>query len=185
MSKRVKITVITLFLAVVLALSFGVGYTLADRTSSSLGPGLNTVAQAWHIILYDYVEQDKLDTSLLSQAAIKGMVEALDDPYTAYLDAETYQLSLSNIEGKIEGIGAQVSVREGELVIIAPIADSPAARAGIKAGDTILEINGISTSGLSLVEAVLIIRGPKGTSVRLLVLHQGETEPDEIEIKPV
>jgi len=67
-------------------------------------------------------------------------------------------------------------------MIIAPIPDSPAAKAGIKAGDIILEIDGESTSEISLVEAVLYIRGPKGTPVRLLILHQGETEPGDIEI---
>jgi carboxyl-terminal processing protease len=110
------------------------------------------------------------------------MLEALDDPYSAYLDAETYQLSLSNLEGKFEGIGAYVAVQDEQIIIIAPIADSPAAKAGIKAGDIILEIDDRSALEISLVEAVLYIRGPKGTSVRLLILHQDESEPEEIEI---
>ena len=183
MPKKIKIIVITLLLVVSFTLSFGAGCALGDRTPLSLGEGLDTVAQAWNIIFNDYVDQDRLDTSTLSQAAIKGMVEALDDPYSAYLDAETYQLSLSDLEGKFEGIGAYVGVDEDEqIMIIAPIADSPAAKAGIKAGDIILGINGEPTSEMSLAEAVLYIRGPKGTSVRLLILHQGETEPEEIEI---
>jgi len=98
------------------------------------------------------------------------------------LDAETYQLGLSSLEGKFEGIGAYVEIKDEQLMIIAPIADSPAARAGIRAGDIILEINGSSASEMSLVEAVLSIRGRKGTSVRLLILHQGETKPREIEV---
>jgi len=144
--------------------------------------GLEIVEQAWNIIFQDYVDKDKLDTSALTEGAIKGMVEVLDDPYTSYLDAETYQLGLSSLEGKFEGIGAHVAVKDEQLTIIAPIADSPAARAGIKAGDIILEINGMPTSEMSLAEAVIKIRGPKGTSVVLLVLHQGETEPEAIEI---
>jgi len=99
----------------------------------------------------------------------------LDDPYTSYLNAEVYQLGLSNLEGEIEGIGAQVAIRDEQLTVIAPIADSPAAEAGVRAGDIILEIDGRSTSEMGLVEAVLNIRGPKGTPVRLLILHQGET----------
>jgi len=110
------------------------------------------------------------------------MVEALDDPYSAYLDAETYQLSLSDLAGKFEGIGAYVAVKDEQIMIIAPIPDSPAAKAGIKAGDIILGIDDKPASEMSLAEAVLYIRGPKGTSVRLLILHQGETEPEEIEI---
>lgn len=178
MSKTIKIIVITLLLGVILALSFGAGYALGTRTPQ----GLDTVAQAWNIILHDYVDKDRLDTNTLSQAAIKGMVEALDDPYTSYLDVETYQLGLSSFEGKFEGIGAQVAIKDEQLMIIAPIADSPAAKAGIRAGDIILEINGRSASEMSLAEAVLTIRGPKGTSVRLVILHQGETKPEEIEI---
>ncbi len=182
MPKTIKIIVITLLLVVSLALSFGAGCALGDRTPPSLGPGLDSVAEAWDLIINDYVDKDRLDTSTLSQAAIKGMVEALDDPYSAYLDAAAYQLSLSDLEGKFEGIGAYVAVKDEQIMIIAPIADSPAAKAGIKAGDIILAINGRSASEMSLAEAVLYIRGPKGTSVRLLILHQGETEPEEIEI---
>jgi len=179
---KAKIIVIALLLVVSLALSFGVGCAPGARTPPSPGQGLDIVAEAWDILYQDYVDRDRLDASLLSQGAIKGMVEALDDPYTAYLDAETYQLALSGMEGKFEGIGAEVSVKEGQLNIIAPIGDSPAARAGIRAGDRILEIDGSSTSEMSLADAVLKIRGPKGTPVRLLILHQDETEPVEIEI---
>jgi len=182
MPKTIKIIMITLLLVVSLTLSFGAGCGVDDRTPPSLGPGLDSIAEAWDVIVNDYVDKDGLDTDALSQAAIKGMHEALDDPYSAYLDAEAYQLSLSDLEGKFEGIGAYVAIEDEQIVIIAPIADSPAARAGIEAGDIILEIDDRSASEMSLVEAVLYIRGPKSTSVRLLILHQGETEPEEIEI---
>jgi len=182
MSKAMKIMVIALLLVVGFVLSFGAGCALGSRTPPSSSQGLDIVAEAWNIIFQDYVDTDRLDPNLLSQGAIEGMVEALDDPYTAYLDAETYQLAFSGMEGKFEGIGAEVSIKDEQLTIIAPIADSPAAKAGIKAGDKILAINDISTSEMSLAEAVLNIRGPKGTPVRLLILHQDETEPEEIEI---
>jgi len=181
MLKALKIMVIAL-LVVSLALSLGAGCAPGIGTPPGSSQGLGIVEEAWNIIFQDYVDRDELDASQLSQAAIRGMVEALDDPYTVYLDAETYQLSLSSLEGKFEGIGAEVAVRDNQLVIIAPIADSPADKAGIKAGDIVLEIGGKSTSEMSLVEAVLLVRGPKGTSVRLLILHQGETEPEEIDI---
>jgi len=180
MSKTVKIAVIALLLVSSLVLSFGTGYAVGTGTSPS--QGLDIVEQAWDVIFRNYVDTDKLDTGELSQAAIKGIVEALDDPYTSYLDAETYQLGLGNLEGKIEGIGAHVAVKNEQLTIIAPIAGSPAAEAGIRAGDIVLEIDGRSTSEMGLMEAVLNIRGPSGTSVRLLILHEGETEPEEIEI---
>jgi len=128
------------------------------------------------------VDQDKIDAETLAQGAIRGMVEALGDPYTAYLDTAAYELSLRSLEGKIEGIGAYVAAEDGLIVVIAPIADSPADKAGIKAGDVILEVDGRSTSGMSLVEVVLNVQGPKGTVVTLLILHEGETEPEEITI---
>jgi carboxyl-terminal processing protease len=180
MSKRIKIIAVSLLVAAMVAISFGAGCVLGGRTSPE--QGLDVVEQAWDIIFQDYVDRDRLDADTLVQGAIRGMVEALDDPYTAYLDAETYQLSLGDFEGKFEGIGAHVAVEDGQILIIAPIADSPAERAGIRAGDIILEVDGRSTSGMSLAEAVLHVRGPKGTTVTLLVLHEGETEPEVIEI---
>ena len=177
-----KILVMTLSFLVVIALSFGAGCALGVNTALSSDLGRETVEQVWDIIFQDYVDKDRLDASTLSQGAIKGMVEALDDPYTAYLTPQTYQMSLSSLEGEYEGIGAYVGVKDEQLMIIAPIADSPAAAAGIRAGDIILEIDGRTASGMSVEEAVLHIRGPEGTSVRLLILHQDETEPEEIEI---
>jgi len=181
MSKTMKIILISLLSVAILALTFGTGYNLG-RIPAGPSDGLEIMQQAWNIIFDDYVDRDQLDASTLSQGAIEGMLEALDDPYSSYLDAETHQLGLSSLEGEIEGIGAQVAIRDEQLTIIAPIADSPAAKAGIRAGDIILEIDGRSTAEMSLAKAVLNIRGPKGTSVRLLILHQDEAEPEEIEI---
>ncbi len=181
MSKMLKIIVIAL-LVVNFAMLFGAGCALDTRITSGSNRSLDIVDEAWDILFRDYVDKDKLDESKLSQGAIKGMVEALDDPYTSYLDPETYQTTITGFEGKYEGIGATVAIRDDQIVIIAPIAGSPADKAGVRAGDKILEIDGESTSGMSLAEAVLLIRGSQGTSVSILVLHQDETEPVEIEI---
>ena len=157
MSKATRIAGLCLLSVGILVLSFGAGCEIGTRVQPGEVKGLDVVTQAWDIIFEDYVDQDRLDGSLLSQGAIEGMLEALDDPYTSYLDAETYELGLSSLVGKIEGIGAQVAIRDEQIVIIAPIAGSPAAKAGIRAGDRILEINGQSTAGMSLAEAVLSI----------------------------
>ncbi len=183
MSKTVKLTVVALVLLASLFLSFGAGYVAGTEGFPGSGrEGFESVERAWDIILSDYVEKDELDIDLLAQAAIRAMVDALDDPHTSYLDAETYQLELADLEGKFYGIGAQVAIRDGQLTVVAPFDGSPAAQAGIRAGDVILEVDGRPTSEMSLVEAVLYVRGPEGTSVTLLVLHQDETEPVEIEV---
>ncbi len=182
MPRTIKIVMIVLLLVTSLALSFSAGCSLGTIVSPGAQSALDTVEEAWGIIFRDYVDQEKLDSSNLSQAAITGMVEALNDPYSAYLTAETYQLSRSDIAGKFDGIGAYVGVKDDHPMIIAPIPDSPAAKAGIKPGDLILEIDGMSVAGMSSEEAAIRIRGPRGTSVRLLILHQDETMPVELEI---
>ena len=181
MSKILKIVVIAL-LVVNLALFFGAGCAVGIKAPFGSTQSLGIVDEAWDILFRDYVDKDKLDETKLSQGAVRGMVEAVDDPYTAYLDPATYELSLTRLEGTYEGIGATVAIEDDQIVVIAPIAGSPAEKAGIRPGDKVLEIDGVSTEGMSLVEAVVIIRGPQGTPVRLLVLHQDETEPVEIEI---
>jgi carboxyl-terminal processing protease len=180
MAKTTKL-IISLLLIAVIALSFGTGCIFGRQNISSSG-GLDIVEQAWNIIFTDYVDRDQLDTQVLSRAAIEGMLESLDDPYASYLKAEHFELGLSNLEGEFNGIGAYVTVEDEQLMIIAPIADLPADKAGIKAGDIILEIDGETTADMSLMEAIIRIRGPKGTAVKLLILHKGETEPEEIEI---
>jgi len=89
---------------------------------------------------------------------------------------------MSSLEGKFEGIGAVVSIKDKQLTVVSPIVGSPAEKAGIKAGDKILEIDGESTSKMTLTEATLKIRGARDTSVTLLILHEGESEPVEIKV---
>jgi carboxyl-terminal processing protease len=180
MRKTITTVVIVLLLLVSLTLGFTAGCNLKIGTTSE--PELDVVNEVWQIVFNEYVEKDKLDVDTLRQGAIKGIIEALNDPYSSYLDTQAYQQSMNEITGMYEGIGAYVGMKDEQITIIAPIIGSPAEKAGIKAGDVIMEINGSSTSGLSVEEVVLLIRGPKGTSVRLLVLHEGDTVPEEIEV---
>ena len=180
MSERSKTIVIILLVAVLVVVSFGTGWVVGNRSSPDRSLGM--VGQVWDIIFQYYVDNEQLDAEALEQGAIRGIVEALDDPYTAYLDAAAHELSQKGMEGKFEGIGAHVAEEDGKVVVIAPIDGSPADRAGIRSGDVVLEVDGQSTAGMSLVEVVLIVRGPKGTAVTLSVLHEGETEPELIEI---
>jgi carboxyl-terminal processing protease len=139
------------------------------------------LSEAWKALNDQYVDKSKLDPKKLSEGAVRGMIQQLDQ-FSSYADPETHKLEMSDLAGKFEGIGAVISMKDNQLTVVAPVADSPAEKAGIKAGDKILEIDGERTSSLSLIEATFKIRGPKGTTVTLKVLHDGENEPVEIPI---
>ncbi len=159
-----------------------VGTTPSAGEDIELPPEFKIVKEAWQLLSQHYVDKAKLDPKALSQGAVKGMIEALDDPYSAFVDPQTRQLELSNFEGRFEGIGAVISMKDKQLTIVSPIVGSPAEKAGIRPGDKILKIDGEPTSKMSLVEATMKIRGPKGTTVNLVILHQGEDQPVEIQI---
>ena len=121
MSNKIKITVIALLVVVSSALSFGAGCILQTENRSELEQALDKVEEVWHIIYKDYVELDALDAEALTEGAIRGMVDALDDPYSAYLDIEGYELSVTHWEGRFEGIGAYVGIENEKLIIIKKI----------------------------------------------------------------
>ena len=143
-------------------------------------PGdLGVVWEAWSYLKQDYVDPSELNGEDFSERAIRGMLTVLGDPQTAYLSPEIMQASFSDVfRGNFEGIGAHVNMnRDGLLVIQFPIPGGPAEAAGIKPGDIILEVDGESLEGLSLLEAVSKVRGPKGSTVKLLVKHLGALDP--------
>ena len=142
-----------------------------------LPPEFQRLAEVWDLLQREHIDRENLDGKELSDGAIRGMLQALDDPYAAYLREDQFAVESQDIQGFFEGIGAEVGMRDGVITILAPLPNTPAERAGIKPGDIILGIDGDSAQGLSLLEAVRKIRGKKGTNVELLVLHLNATEP--------
>ena len=146
-------------------------------------------AQDWEKWRYRY--DNKLKTKEDAYVAIETMLSSLNDPYTRFLDPKEFSEETQSIKGSLKGIGTQIGIRDGELVIIAPLEDSPAERAGLLADDKILEINGESTKGISIDAAADKIRGEKGTTVTLLIQRKGVPNKtysvvrDEIEVKSV
>jgi len=181
MSKRITIIAASLFIAACLVLSFSAGYYFGNQHLVT-SEGIGTIIQAWDIIFSEYVANEEVDADELAGVAIDGMLEALADPYSTYLDPEAYGLSQSDFEGQYEGIGAEVAVTDDQVVIIATFEGSPAAEAGILAGDIVLEIDGQETAGMTSTEVVLLVRGSRGTVVKLLVKHKNEEEPVLISI---
>src|SRR5690606_23006798 len=106
--------------------------------------------------------------------AISGMVEALDDLYSVYMDPETAKQFHSTLESSFEGIGAEVTMKNGRVTIVAPFKGSPAEKAGLRPEDQVIKVNGVSLEGMSLNEAVMKIRGPKGTKAKLEVVRPGQ-----------
>ena len=146
-------------------------------------------AQDWTKWRYRY--ENKLKTKEDAYVAIETMLASLNDPYTRFLDPKEFSEETQSIKGSLKGIGTQIGLRDGELVIIAPLEDSPAERAGLMADDKILEINGESTKGINIDAAADKIRGEKGTTVTLLIQRKGVPNKtysvvrDEIEVKSV
>jgi len=128
----------------------------------------------WGRITADYLERAKLDPQKLLYGAISGMVRAVGDPYTVFLSPEENQEFELSLSGIYEGVGIELDLRDSKLVVVAPIEGSPAAKAGVWAGDTILEIDGTDASTLTIQEAVQKIRGKAGTSVKLKLARGGQ-----------
>src|SRR5699024_10186719 len=128
---------------------------------------MDKVEQAYDLIEKHYVEE--VEGKDLIEGAIQGMLSTLDDPYSTYMDEEDMGNFNEQIESSFQGIGAEVSMVEGKVTIIAPIKDSPAEKAGLKPNDQILEVDGEDIKGLDLNEAVEKIRGEKGSKVTLSI----------------
>src|SRR5690625_3357038 len=141
---------------------------------------LTKVAQALSLIKQHYLEE--VDEENLVEGAIRGMLETLEDPYSSYLDLESAQQFNEHIESSFEGIGAEVSLIDGIVTIVAPIKDSPAEEAGLRPNDQIIKIDQEGIEGLDLNQAVDKIRGEKGTEVALEILRPGVSEPFEITV---
>jgi len=145
--------------------------------------------QDWNKWRYKY--KDKLSTNEDAYVAIETMLSSLNDPYTRFLDPKEFQEETSSIKGSLKGIGIQIGLKDGKLMVIAPIEDSPAEAAGLLADDEILEINGESTKGITVDKAADKIRGEAGTTVSLLIKRKN-SDPlvfavtrAEIEVKSV
>ena len=146
-------------------------------------------SQNWAQWRHKYDNQ--IQTNEDAYVAINTMVASLNDPYTKFLDPKEFADETSSIKGSLKGIGIQIGVKEGKLMVIAPIEDTPAEKAGLMADDEILEIDGVSTKGITVDKAADKIRGKEGTQVTLLIKRK-DTQPKSytitranIEIKSV
>lgn len=135
----------------------------------------------WDLVSSKYIDKNAIDPQKLYYGAIQGMVAALGDPYTVFLPPQAQKTTKEQLGGSFEGVGIQLGYnKDKRLVVIAPLKDTPAYKAGVQAGDIILEIDKKDATALSLPEAVSFIRGPKGSTVTLSLLQENDTKPKEV-----
>lgn len=165
--------------------------TAASGTASVGDINGSTLDEVMDVLRDDFVDPDRVNSEYLYEAAINGVFQALGDPHSTYIDPDTYAISRDDFSGTFQGIGATVSQQGSFVIIVRPIEGTPAEEAGLQAGDTILEVDGESAEGWTVQQAVLRIRGPRGSSVELKVRHVDGTEEvlsivrDEIQVTSV
>lgn len=143
---------------------------------------LESFWKVWNAIDEKYPDASKVSTEDRVEGAIGGLVNSLNDPYSVYFDQEQTKSFEDDISGNFTGVGMEVDMKDKILTVIAPLKDTPAYKAGIKAGDKILKIDKDITSDMSIDEAIKHIRGEKGTSVTLTIYREGVEEPIEIKV---
>ena len=158
------------------------GEPSSDGTPSE-GASFGIFWEAWRV-LQDQFYGELPTESELPYAAIRGVIAATGDQYTAFLDPARAQILKNDLSGSFEGIGATVRLRpDGKLEVVQPLAGWPAIKAGLRAKDAIVKVDGVSIEGMSLYEAIALIRGPAGTTVLLLVEREGIEQPFEIQVE--
>ncbi len=185
-----RIIVVVLLLILTMT-AFGAGYGTSQRSqaaSSTRTQGMRLLDALLNRVHEFYIDPS-VDEQQLFIGAAKGMLDALGDPYTRFLDPRAYQDFRQDVKGFFFGIGIYIELQDNHLIVVQPIKGTPADRAGLRAGDRILKIGGTSTEGMALQEAVTRIRGPKGSAVTL-ALRRADREfeasivRDRIEASP-
>ena len=181
---------------IALALGFAIGTLYTSEKSGGAiagapeGVDFSPVWKAWQIIDDKFVPAAVSTTTHIASTTaesdrervwgmIQGLAESLGDPYTFFLPPKENEIFEEDISGAFQGVGMEIAVREQILTVVSPLKDTPADRAGIQSGDHVLKIDDAETRGMDIATAVSRIRGPKGSTVRLLILREGFAEPKE------
>lgn len=186
MASNFKKLLASLFLVLLLGASFGAGFWVGQEQCEICPPSevdMSLFWESWKTLHEKYVDAAGLKNQQLIYGAISGMVKSLDDPYSTFMEPSDAKRFRENVSGKFEGVGMEIGMRKGQLQVVSPLEGTPAERAGIQAGDKILEVNGTSTQGITIEQAVEWIRGPKGSTVTLTVARDSWEKSRPIEIE--
>jgi len=185
MKLKLKDFLIPVILAILLIASFSYGkYT--GRLECKICPpeevDFSLFWQTWDLLQEKYVDKTKLNTQEMIYGAISGMVNSLEDPYTVFFKPDETKRFIDDVKGTFEGVGMEVGIREGQVQVIAPLEGTPAQKAGLRAGDKIIMIDGKPTADLTVEEVINLIRGQRGTAVTLTIYRQEWGENRDIKI---
>jgi len=136
----------------------------------------------WENLENKFYDKSKLDVQKMLNGAITGLAQSLGDPYTVYLPSQQNSNFKQGLAGQFSGIGAELGMLNEQVIVIAPLNGSPAEKAGVKAQDAIVKVDGVSTNGWSVSQAVEKIRGPKGTQVSLSLIHENTKKSEDVKI---
>jgi carboxyl-terminal processing protease len=185
---RLLLLIVPIWLLTVAA-GVGGGYWFAlERTSPcpeapEVCEAFGTFWEAWNIASDNFVDAEAIEPQAMTEGAIEGMLDSLgDEGHTRFLSAEAAEQWRESLSGSFEGVGATLDIREENPIIVSTIEGSPAEAAGIRAGDLLLEVDGVSVTGLTIEEVVAQVRGPAGSEVTLTVQHEGEQLPVDITV---
>lgn len=195
-NKFVNGAAFAIFFAIILGGAYGIGYEKgAQNPKITVIKGVNSIDggkesgvdfslfwSAWNILKSKFVDSNKMTNQDLVYGAISGLMSATKDPYTVFMPPTEADGFNQEISGEFGGIGAELGIKTGQLMIVAPLKNTPAENSGLKSGDAILKINSVSTAGMSTDEAVKNIRGKKGTNVTLNIIRDGWNKPQDFVI---
>lgn len=172
---------------VALAVMFGIGIWVGANKVAYYIPQPSTIDfslfwDAYNKLQQNFVSPEKIDNQKIIYGAIEGMAKTLGDPYTDFFDPVQAKRFQQDLSGSFEGIGVEVGIRKEQLTVVAPLEGTPGQKAGLKAGDIIVQIGGKDTSGMAVDEAVNLIRGPKDTTVKLNIFRTDWSKPKDIVI---
>ena len=169
--------VLLILLVFILGITIGLGRShKVSALSNSTYEDLKVFTDVLGLLQKEYVEEK--NSKDLVYGAIKGMLETLD-PHSAFMPPNTYKEMQEETKGRFEGLGIEITIKDGVLTVVSPIEDTPAFKAGILAGDQILKIDGELTKNLTLMDSVKRLRGPKGTKVTITIMREGFPKPKD------
>jgi len=157
-------------------------YIENEHNSDDKNIDLNLFWTVWDELEEKYVDLDSVDEEQMVYGAIKGIVNSLDDSYTVFMTPEESEQFSASLEGTLEGIGAELTVEDGDLSVVSPLKSSPAEKSGLLPGDIIYMIEGELANEMTLFDAIMNIRGEKGTTVVLTILREGLSDPFDVSI---